>query len=120
MGQIKKSKLILVTAFKINKKNKMSLVKPPANKLHGFAHRAVRRMLWQAMAWGVAMSVAYVGYGPMVVNKAYEDFYATYEQPTDLMEHFFEEKPEIPEGMEDHREKVNARLAASRWFKRST
>merc|ERR1712168_141374 len=120
MGQIKNIKLHIVTDIKINKKNKMSLVKPPAHKLHGFAHRAVRRMLWQSIAAGVVTTVAYVAYGPMAVNKAYEQFYATYEQPTGLMEHFFEEQPDIPEGMEDHREKRNAEIAAGRWFKRST
>ena len=66
--------------------------------LRGFAHRTIRQWMWESIACGVVCGAAYFFYGPYPVEKAYEDFYKTYEAPKGVMYDWLEKEPVVPKG----------------------
>merc|ERR1712135_197199 len=66
--------------------------------LRGFAHRTIRQWMWESIAVGIVCGGAYFMYSPYPVEKAYEDFYKTYETPKGIMYEWLEKEPVVPKG----------------------
>merc|ERR1712002_770069 len=100
MGQIKNIKLHIVTDIKSAKTTTTTTTTAMSSTpvLRGFLHRGIRRWMWESLAVGLVSGVAYFAYGPYPVEKAYENFYATYETPKGVMYEWLEKEPIVPKG----------------------